>query len=135
MAAISDFNQALRLNPQEAEAYLKRGLVRHEMAQYSKDFNRDYMAAISDFNQALRLNPQEAEAYLKRGLVRYEMARYSEDFNRDYSGAVEDLQKAAKLFFEQEDIDNYQKAVSNICILLQNNCDSFLANPKMKNSF
>jgi tetratricopeptide (TPR) repeat protein len=67
-AAIEDFNQALRLNPQDAETYVKRGIVRSEMALYSGDSYSNYRTAIEDFNQALRLNPQNAEAYIKRVL-------------------------------------------------------------------
>jgi DNA-binding helix-hairpin-helix protein with protein kinase domain len=83
----------LVFNPQSAEAYVKRGIVRYKLAQYSGDSNKGYKASIDDFNKALSLNPQSAEAYVKRGIVRYEIAQYSNDTSKDYWGAVEDLQK------------------------------------------
>jgi DNA-binding helix-hairpin-helix protein with protein kinase domain len=129
-AAISDFNQALRRDPNNAKAYVKRGIVRYKLAQYSGDPNKDYKAAISDFNQALRLNPQEAEAYVKRGIVRYELGQYSGTSNKNSWGAVEDLQKAAKIFLEQGNIEHYQQALGNICVVLEKDCDSFLRNPE-----
>ncbi len=129
-AAIADFNQALSRNPDDAKAYVKRGIVRYKLAQYSGDPDREYKAAISDFNQALRFNPQEAEAYVKRGIVRYELAQYNGNSDTDYWGAVEDLQKAAKLFLEQGNIEHYQQALGNICVALEKDCDSFLRNPE-----
>lgn len=128
--AIENFNRTLRLNPKNAKAYVKRGIAHYELAQHSKDSNRGYKTALKDFNEALKLNPQDAEAYLNRGIVRYKITQHSKEFNSDYWEAVEDLKKAAKLFLEQKDIDNYQQALSNICIVLQNNCDSYLGNPE-----
>jgi len=48
--AIEDFNNALRLNPNAAEAYVSRGEVRY-VTQYSKDPNKDYKAAIEDLTR------------------------------------------------------------------------------------
>ncbi len=128
--AIEDFNQAVRLSPEEAKAYVKRGIVRYKLAQYSGDFNIGYKSAVDDFNAALRLNPEEAEAYLKRGIIRYELVQYSGSNKKDYRAAVEDLQKAAKLFLQQGNIEDYQLALGNICVALENKCDSFLRNPE-----
>ncbi|NMG20439.1 trypsin-like peptidase domain-containing protein, partial [Brasilonema bromeliae] len=47
--AIADLNQALRINPNYANAYFGRGVVRYDLG--------DKQAAIADFNQALRINP------------------------------------------------------------------------------
>ncbi|BDA75321.1 TPR repeat-containing protein [Rivularia sp. IAM M-261] len=124
--AIQDFNQALILNPSRAEAYYQRGLVRYQIAQYSSEFEKEYRGAISDFNQALSINPQMAKVYLKRGIVRYELSQYGgKESSRYRIQAVEDLQRAAKIALKQEDMDNYQQALSSICVVIENKCDAF----------
>ena len=47
--AIADYNEAIRLNPNYAEAYIYRGAVYFLLGEPQK--------AIADFNQAIRLNP------------------------------------------------------------------------------
>ena len=47
--AIADFNQAIKLNPEDADAYYNRGLARFDL--------EDYQGAIADFTQAIQLNP------------------------------------------------------------------------------
>ena len=54
--AISNFDQAIQLNPSYAEAYSNRG-----SAFFSKD---NQAQAISDFDQAIQLNPDSAAGAL-----------------------------------------------------------------------
>ena len=58
-AAIVACNEAIRLNPKDAGAYLNRGV------EWSAKGDND--RAIADFNEAIRLNPQYANAYYNRG--------------------------------------------------------------------
>jgi DNA-binding helix-hairpin-helix protein with protein kinase domain len=95
--AIENFNQALRLNPNDTKAYVNRGNARYEIAQHSGDPDRQYKGAIADFNKALFLNPNEVEAYVKRGFVRYTVAQYSKDPDKDYKAAIADFNKALGL--------------------------------------
>jgi Flp pilus assembly protein TadD len=53
--AISDFNQAIEINPRYNKAYNNRGIVYRLKGQYHQ--------AISDFNKAIAINPLDAEAY------------------------------------------------------------------------
>jgi tetratricopeptide (TPR) repeat protein len=53
--AISDFNNAIEINPRYIKAYNNRGIVYRLMGQYDK--------AISDFNKAIEINPLDAEGY------------------------------------------------------------------------
>ncbi|MUH01280.1 tetratricopeptide repeat protein [Scytonema sp. UIC 10036] len=125
--AIADFNKALSLSSDRSEPLFQRGVVRYQIAQYSSDFEKEYKQAIEDFNQALRINPKLSKVYLKRGIVRYELAQYGGGFSSKYhKQAVEDLQTAAKMALEQEDMDNYQQALSSICVVVENKCDTFL---------
>ncbi|MBD2680928.1 MULTISPECIES: tetratricopeptide repeat protein [Nostoc] len=114
--ALSDFTQAIEINPQNAEAYYQRGLIYVKYAQ-GKPLNPDGTVpgckriddyriicpvtvkdrikenkrkAIDDFTQATQLNPQYAAAYYQRGLVEDEQQK-----------KIEDFQKAKKLYLQK----------------------------------
>jgi len=113
--AISEFTQAIRLNPKYAEVYYYRGGVyeikgEHDIAisdlteairlnpKYAEAYycrglvyggKGDYDKAISDYNQAIRLNPKYAEAYYNRGNA------YS--YKKDYDKAISDYNQAIRL--------------------------------------
>ncbi|MEG3959698.1 tetratricopeptide repeat protein, partial [Microcoleus sp. herbarium2] len=76
-----DFNEAIRLNPNDAEAYNGRGAVRYDQG--------DIEGAIADFNEAIRLEPNYADAYYKRGYVRSQQG--------DKQGALADYNEAIRL--------------------------------------
>lgn len=80
-AAVREFDRALRINPQFADAYYKRGRCRFELG--------DRSGAIADYTQALQIQPERTEFYLSRGLVRLAQA--------DNSGALDDASLALKL--------------------------------------
>jgi tetratricopeptide (TPR) repeat protein len=79
--AIADLTQALRLSPNNPEAYYRRANAYYQL--------ENYQAAIEDFNQVLRLNPDNAVAYFSRGYSRYKLG--------DLKGAVEDYTSAIRL--------------------------------------
>lgn len=79
--AISDFTQAINLNPQYAEAFSGRGSVRLNL--------KDYQGAINDYNQAIKINPSNASAYTNRGSARLNL--------NDYQGAINDSNQAIKI--------------------------------------
>jgi len=66
--AIADYNEAIRLNPQDALAFNSRG-----NAWWTKG---DYERAIADYNEAIRLNPQGALAFNNRGTAQYYQGRF-----------------------------------------------------------
>ncbi|QSV53880.1 MAG: serine protease [Dolichospermum sp. UKL201] len=79
--AIDDYNQAIKINPNFAEAYYNRGGVRYELG--------DKPGAIDDYTQAIKINPNLAEAYNNRGLVRSKLG--------DKPGAIDDYNLAIKI--------------------------------------
>ncbi len=91
---IENFSQALTNRPDGAEFYYQRGLSHQRLG--------DQIEAIEDYTEALRLDPTHANAYHNRGILNAELGNKKR--------AVEDLRQAAKFYFEQGDIDNYQKA-------------------------
>ncbi len=58
-SAVSDFNEAIKLNPSDTSVYMNRGRV------YSN--KKNYDLAIEDYNKVIELNPKEAMAYFNRG--------------------------------------------------------------------
>ena len=66
--AITDYTQAIRLNPDHAKAYYNRGLAKSNLGQY--------FAAIADYDIAIRLNPDDADAYNNRGNVKSKLGQH-----------------------------------------------------------
>jgi len=93
--SLAQFNLAIRLNPNDASAYLFRGNAYGQLKEYQK--------AIADYTQAIRLDPNYADAYNLRGLV------YGMSGNRQK--AITDLEKAANLYQQQGDTAQAQKVL------------------------
>lgn len=113
--AIADYNEALRLNPNDAGAYSNRGVARERkedhdgaIADYDRAleinpnlakvyYNRanakfrkeDFDAAMADYDEALRLNPDYARAYRNRGKTKGRKG--------DMEGAIKDFEMYEKL--------------------------------------
>lgn len=79
-AAMEDFDKAIELRPDYAEAYANRGKIKID--------REDYEEAIVDFDKAIELNPELAEAYGNRGLA-YQNLSDDENATRDYTKAIE----------------------------------------------
>jgi tetratricopeptide (TPR) repeat protein len=82
--AISDYNQALRINPGYVTAY---NLYENRGTAYL--LKGDYERAIADYDQAVRIRPNYAMAYHNRGTVYL----YKEDFEE----AISDFNKALEI--------------------------------------
>jgi tetratricopeptide (TPR) repeat protein len=72
-------DQAIRLDPMDADAYLRRGNARAE--------KKDYDQAIRDYDEAIRLDPNYALAYYYRGFAWSEKQDYDQAI-RDYNQAI-----------------------------------------------
>ncbi len=126
--AVEDYSQAIELNPEFVEAYLKRGMTRYKLG--------DDRGTLKDCNQALQINPNLAQAYYYQGRARYRLGytqaaieaytqaiRLEPDYAQAYyhrglanhdlkelALAIEDLQKASEFFNEQGDRTGNQLA-------------------------
>ena len=65
---IQDFDAAIRLNPEHANAYYNRGIAYGNLGQYER--------ATLDYDEAIRLNPKHAVAYFNRGLSYIVLRQY-----------------------------------------------------------
>ncbi len=83
--AIANFTHAIRLDPNNADAYYERGLAISLT---------DASAAISDYTQALQIDSKSVKAYSRRS--------YSKQQLFDYAGALRDLDRAIQLEPDQD---------------------------------
>lgn len=77
--AITDFSEAIRLDPKNVAAYIDRGLAFEEKGKYPE--------SISDYDIAIRLAPQNAVAYLSRGNAYFALDDFHQAIS-DYSEAI-----------------------------------------------
>jgi len=125
-AALKDYTQAIALDPQFAEAYLRRAEVRYLL--------KDDSGVLADAQAGIALNATEAKTYFYQGLARYRLgyvqsaiaafddaithdaddARYyrwrgnaHQDLN-DIEDAAKDFRRAAQRYREQGDIVKYK---------------------------
>jgi hypothetical protein len=79
--ATVDYNKALEINPNFAEAYISRGNAKSSLL--------NYIEAIADYNKALSINPSLVLALSNRGRCKLEL--------KDYIGALNDCNKALSI--------------------------------------
>jgi tetratricopeptide (TPR) repeat protein len=74
-AALTDFDAAIKLDPQNSSPHNRRGLTLRKKGEYDQ--------AIESYNAAIKLNPNVSSHYLNRGIA------FS--FKRDYDKALVDM--------------------------------------------
>ncbi|MEG3972805.1 tetratricopeptide repeat protein [Microcoleus sp. T2B6] len=79
--ALSDYTEAIKLDPDLVEAYNRRGVIRSELG--------DTQGALEDYEKAIKLKPDYAEVYVWRGAVHFKLKNKKE--------ALADYEKAIKL--------------------------------------
>jgi len=94
---IDALTQTISSNPNDATNFYQRGLTRKRLQRLE-----DQRVSMEDFSQAIRLDPAFANAYFERGLLKSEFGHKQH--------AVDDLRTAAKLYFDQGDLPQYEKA-------------------------
>lgn len=79
-SAISDFNEAIKLNPTDTAVYLSRGRAHSN--------KKNYDLAIGDYNKVIEINPNDATAYFNRG-ESYEKKGNAAQAIGDYQKVIE----------------------------------------------
>jgi len=90
--AVSDYTQAIAINPNYAEAYYNRGIV------YDKQGN--FIQAISDYTRAIVINPNYVEAYYNRGIVYDKQGNFIQAIS-DYTQAIAANSSYAESFYSR----------------------------------
>lgn len=78
-AAITDFDYAIKLNPDSASNFLYRGLCYYGLGRFD--------LAMKDFSKMIELNPNSKEAYYNRGLCYYSTEKHKQAFD-DFTTAI-----------------------------------------------
>ena len=84
--ATKDFTKVIQLDPNKAEAYLLRAMIK----VYKKEFTDD---AVADLNKAIQLDPNLAKAYYNLGVISF--------VRNDHEGACNYWKKAADMGLSQ----------------------------------
>jgi len=101
--AIKDFDEAIRLEPQNAVAYFNRGTAYlHQGIEdlASKKFEHAieaFIEVVADYDEAIRLDPEYADAYGSRGAAYVYLEKY-ELAIQDYTEAIRIEPLAAELY-------------------------------------
>lgn len=99
------FNEALEMNPRDANAYCERGWHLGERGQHAW--------AIADFTKALEIDPTYVDAYRCRGNVYWSLGQYDQGLSdwslRQYDHALSDYNKALEIN-PRDDSVYFQKA-------------------------
>ena len=124
VAAISAYDEAIKLNPKYALAYNNRGNAKAKLEQresaladydeairlkpdyaaayynrgVEKAAQESFKSAIADYTVAIELKPKLAEAYTNRGIVRAQLRQYEEAI-ADYTAAIRLKPNDAEAYF------------------------------------
>ena len=117
--AISAYTKAIKSNPDLAEAYLNRGMVKSSL--------RKYKEAITDYDVAIELSPDSAFAYCNRATANISLKNY-EQAEKDCDTAIEinpDIIIAySNRAFAKVSLNKYQEALNDANIVLEKRPDS-----------
>ena len=78
--ALEDYSRAIRLDPEDAEAYVNRGNILFKLSKFQRSIN--------DYTKAISLNPTYYNAYNNRGVTFNRVGKYAES-ERDFAKAEE----------------------------------------------
>ena len=107
-AAIAGFDEAIALNPADAEAYYNRGAAYAEKGEIDR--------AIADFDEAIALNPADAEAYYNRGAAyaeKGEIDRAIADFDEAIALNPADAEAYYLRGFVHSEEDDFDAAIED----------------------
>jgi len=119
LGAVKDFTMFIEANPNQAEAYINRGIAKGRLGDLKGEIidhsqaikidstngrafynrgevrfeQREFKEAVSDYDNAIKFNPQYAMAYFSRGAAKIKMGIND--------SACSDLRKAGELGFER----------------------------------
>ena len=108
-AAIIDLDEAIKLNPEDAETYLYSGAAKLRVGELEADRGNmkkaedHYNAAIIDLDEAIELIPDFAEAYFLLGTAKFCVGELENDRGNmkkaqdSYDAAIIDLDEVIKL--------------------------------------
>jgi tetratricopeptide (TPR) repeat protein len=107
--AITDFNQAITLDANDAWKYVDRGLAYR--------LSKNNQQALQDFDQAIKLQPDFLAAYAQRAFTNSELKHYEQAIN-DLNAAIEINPKYGWAYGQRgrayRQLKNYQQALQDL---------------------
>ncbi|MBK7212603.1 MAG: tetratricopeptide repeat protein [Bacteroidales bacterium] len=88
-AALSDYTEAIKLNPEYVEAYFNRGLTRL--------LDGEYQSAIDDLSTSIKIDDRNPDAFLNRGIA-YRSIGENEKALQDFNASISRLPSALAYF-------------------------------------
>ncbi len=113
--AVVDFDKAIKLYPQKADAYYNRGLAKFRLGDLQavngnvEEARRFYAAGIEDCTEAIKLNPEDTYAYHNRAGGKFRLGQSKANqadvakVERYYQGAIHDWTQVISLNSELAD--------------------------------
>lgn len=92
---IHDLDEAIKLNPEDATAYINRGDVYHRKGEYD--------LAITDYTKAIGIYPKDPKVYTKRGFIYVKRGKYDLAI-ADYSEAIKLDSKYVEAYRARHDV-------------------------------
>ena len=112
--ALNDMNEALTLQPSEAEYYVIRAQVRYNLD--------DYNGALDDYSYAIELTPDNYIAYYNRGILRAEIKdinRAIDDFTAVLKMNPDDYRTLYNRAILYRDIQDYENALDDVSKVIE----------------
>jgi tetratricopeptide (TPR) repeat protein len=127
--AAEAFNQALKLDPDLAEAYFRLGLA-YEALNKQEEADAEYKKAIASFKKYFETNPDDAEAHYMLGQTYAGLRQYSEAV-REYRQAVKLKKDDADIYYDLGEalakLAQYDEAVTAFTKSLEIDPDNYRA--------
>lgn len=86
--ALKDFDKAIELNPNDADYFNNRGVVKQDL--------EDIIGAINDYTKAIELNPNDGLAYNNR--------EFCKQILKDFDSSCTDAKKAKELCYDAQEL-------------------------------
>jgi tetratricopeptide (TPR) repeat protein/S1-C subfamily serine protease len=106
--AIADYDRAIAINPEFAEAYIGRSGTYY--------FLKNYPKVVADCDRAIAINPRLSDAFINRGLTHYDLMEYPKAL-ADYNKAISINPKNALAYNNRGviyyDLKEYLKAIAD----------------------
>ena len=126
-----EYDKAIQLNPNDAEAYLNRGIAKNKLEQY--------FTAITDYDTTIRLKPNSADAYLNLGNAKAELGQYDAAI-ADFDTAIQLKPDYAEAYLNRGEakrhLEQYTAAIAdfNIAIQLKPNYAAYYKRGRVKDN-
>ncbi|RKU08352.1 hypothetical protein C6501_16620 [Candidatus Poribacteria bacterium] len=108
-AAIEDYTQTIKIDPENASTFYNRGNAKHDLGETKEEqgdiieAQKLYQEAINDYTHAIKLNPKDAEIYSNRGVAKHDLGETKTgpwstvEAQYMYKAALEDYNRAIQL--------------------------------------